>query len=50
MLLGMRKNIKNLLDQVLLRWNVQRGVVVIPKSTHIERIIENIDIFDFQIK
>lgn len=35
--------------QVLLRWNVQRGVVVIPKSTHKERIIENIDIWDFTL-
>lgn len=35
--------------QVILRWNVQRGVVVIPKSTHIERIKENIDIFDFEL-
>lgn len=33
--------------QVVLRWNVQRGVVVIPKSTHQERIIENFNIFDF---
>lgn len=33
--------------QVILRWNVQRGVVVIPKSTHKERIIENVDIWDF---
>ena len=33
--------------QVILRWNVQRGVVVIPKSVHKERIEENIGIFDF---
>lgn len=35
--------------QVLLRWNVDRGVVVIPKSTHIERIQQNFDIFDFKL-
>lgn len=35
--------------QVMLRWNVQRGVVVIPKSTHIERIKENMDIWDFTL-
>ena len=35
--------------QVMLRWNVQRGVVVIPKSTHVERIKENADIFDFTL-
>lgn len=35
--------------QVMLRWNIQRGVVVIPKSTHIERMKENFDIFDFKL-
>lgn len=33
--------------QVILRWHIQRGVVVIPKSTHIERMKENINVFDF---
>jgi 2,5-diketo-D-gluconate reductase A len=33
--------------QVMLRWCVQRGAVVIPKSTHRERIVENARIFDF---
>ncbi len=27
--------------QVMLRWHIQRGVVVIPKSTHFERMVEN---------
>lgn len=35
--------------QVVLRWNVQRGVVVIPKSVHKERLIENLSIMDFQL-
>jgi len=35
--------------QVILRWNIQRGVVVIPKSVHKARIEENIDIFDFAL-
>lgn len=37
------------IGQVMLRWNVQRGVVVIPKSTHVERIKENMDIWDFAL-
>ncbi|WP_115715561.1 aldo/keto reductase [Amedibacterium intestinale] len=40
---------KKTVGQVLLRWNMQRGVVVIPKSTHVERIIENINVFDFTL-
>ena len=37
------------IGQIMLRWNVQRGVVVIPKSTHRERIVENLDIWDFSL-
>ena len=35
--------------QVVLRWNTQRGVSVIPKSTHVERIEENFNIWDFSL-
>ena len=35
--------------QVALRWNAQRGVVIIPKSTHRERMEENFSIWDFAL-
>ena len=35
--------------QVILRWHLQRGIVVIPKSTHIERMKENFDVFGFEL-
>lgn len=35
--------------QVALRWLLQRGVVIIPKTTHVGRMKENLDIFDFTL-
>lgn len=35
--------------QVILRWDMQRNIVAIPKSTHIERMEQNFDIFDFEL-
>lgn len=35
--------------QVILRWHIQRGVAVIPKSIHIERMRENLNVFDFSL-
>lgn len=40
---------KKSVAQVILRWLTQRGVVVIPKSVSKQRIIENINIFDFDL-
>lgn len=35
--------------QIILRWHIQRGIVVIPKSVHKERMKENLDVFDFAL-
>lgn len=36
--------------QVILRWLTQRDIIALPKSTHGERMKQNIDIFDFTLK
>ena len=33
--------------QVMLRWNIQRGIVVLPKSVHKDRMEQNLNVFDF---
>jgi diketogulonate reductase-like aldo/keto reductase len=35
--------------QIVLRWEIQSGIVTIPKSVHRERIVENAAIFDFSL-
>lgn len=35
--------------QVMLRWHIQRGIIVIPKSTHVKRMRENFDVFGFAL-
>ncbi|EEI70124.1 organophosphate reductase [Lentilactobacillus hilgardii ATCC 27305] len=37
------------IGQVILRWLLQRGIVTIPKSVHKNRMVENINIFDFEL-
>lgn len=49
MLKGIAETHGKTIGQVILRWNVQRSVVVIPKSVHKERIEENFDIWDFTL-
>lgn len=49
LLLGIAKVHNKSIAQIMLRWNVQRGVVVIPKSTHKTRIEENFNIWDFSL-
>ena len=35
--------------QIILRFDIQRGLVPIPKSTHRNRLVANIDLFDFEL-
>ncbi|WP_321518980.1 aldo/keto reductase [uncultured Bacteroides sp.] len=49
LLISIAQKYKKSVAQIILRWLTQRGIVVIPKSTHKERIVENFNIFDFEL-
>lgn len=49
MLLRIAGKYQKTVGQVILRWNVQRGAVVLPKSVHEARIRENMDIWNFRL-
>jgi len=49
MLAGIGQKFGKTIPQVALRWLLQRGAIIIPKSTHKERMVENLNIFDFQL-
>lgn len=48
-LVGIARKYQKSVAQVILRWHIQRGVAAIPKSTHIERMKENLAVFDFDL-
>jgi diketogulonate reductase-like aldo/keto reductase len=49
-LLAVSKKYGKTSAQILIRWSLQHGLVVIPKSTHEERIRQNSEVFDFQLE
>lgn len=48
-LLRISETIGKSVSQVILRWHIQMGHLVIPKTTHRSRLIENFEIFDFEL-
>jgi len=48
-LVGLARKHRKSVVQVILRWHNQHGFIVIPKSQHYERLLSNIDIFDFEL-
>jgi diketogulonate reductase-like aldo/keto reductase len=49
LLASIGKKYNKTIAQVVIRWLTQRGVIAIPKSTHKERMEENLNIFDFEL-
>lgn len=49
MLLDIAKKHQKSVSQIILRWHLENHIIAIPKTTHLNRIQENIDIFDFQL-
>lgn len=45
----MGSNYKKSTSQIILRWHIQRGITVIPKTVQIKHLLENIDIWDFEL-
>lgn len=48
-ILSMAKKYGKNAGQVILRWHIQEGVIAIPKSVHKDRLISNIDVWDFEL-
>lgn len=48
-MVGLAEKYSKTVQQVALRYLVQRGIIAIPKSTHIERMKQNLDVFDFSL-
>lgn len=49
MLLDIAKKHQKSVSQIILRWHLENHIIAIPKTTHLKRMQENIDIFDFQL-
>lgn len=49
LLLSIAAKHNNSVAQVILRWVVQRGIIALAKSTRKERMMENINVFDFEL-